>query len=148
MVGEIAENFVLKDHFGKEFDLYENLQTKLLLAFYPKDETMICSKQLSDYNINKIEFEKQGIKVIGINTGSINSHSSFCNKLDLNIIVLSDIKKEVSKMFSALNIFGVNKRKLVLIDTDKKILFEKTSLALLYPSTQKTIRDINKLFIQ
>ena len=108
-VGEIAENFILKDQFGKEFELYENLQTKLLLAFYPKDETTICTTQLTNYNINRNKFEKRGIKVIGINTGSVNSHSKFCNKLGFDFIVLSDISKRVSRMYNALNLFGVNK---------------------------------------
>jgi peroxiredoxin Q/BCP len=50
MVGDIARDFTLNDQSGLAFNLYSNLSRKLLLVFYPKDNTPVCSKQLTDYS--------------------------------------------------------------------------------------------------
>ena len=139
MKHDIVENFVLKDQNGKDFNLYENLDKKILLVFYPKDNSPVCSIQLTNYYENKKTFEDYDIKVVGINTGSGKSHTSFCNSLGIDMILLCDETKEVSRRFNALNLFGINKRKLVLIGTDKKILFEKSSVSILYFNTDRII---------
>lgn len=139
MENDIVENFVLKDQDGNDFDLYENLDKKILLVFYPKDNSPVCSIQLSNYYENKKTFQDYNIKVVGINTGSGNSHTSFCNSLGIDMTLLCDETKEVSRRFKALNLLGINKRKLVLIGVDKKILFEKSSVSILYFTTDRII---------
>ena len=84
MIGEEVENFRLKDQYGNLFDLYDNLDTNVLLVFYPKDNSRICSKQLQNYQIREDLFLKKGIKVIGINIESIKSHKIFCDNKDLS----------------------------------------------------------------
>lgn len=145
MVGEIAENFTLKDQYGNIFNLYENLDENNLLVFYPKDDSPVCSMQLSNYQKEHQLLKKSGIKVIGINTNSEESHKSFCNKLSLQFPLLSDKTKNVSKLFNALNIFGINKRKLVLINRNKKIEFEKTVLPNRYLPASIIIKLVKQL---
>lgn len=58
--------------------------------------------------------------------------------------IIRDHNKSVSKMFNTANIYGVKKRMLVLIDSCKKIVFEKTHFSLFYPGTNRIIEDINK----
>ena len=41
-VGDIVPNFIITDQNGKEFELYKNLDKKLLIVFYPKDDTVVC----------------------------------------------------------------------------------------------------------
>ena len=139
MVGEIAPNFSLKDQNGSIFELYKNLDKKILLVFYPKDNSMVCTKQLADYNNNIEMFNQNDIRVIAINTNSVNSHLSFCDELKLNFPLLSDISKVVSKKYNAINILGINKRKLVLIDKNKKIIFEKVNPFFNYTGTEEII---------
>ena len=145
MVGEIAEDFTLKDQYGNIFNLYENLDENILLVFYPKDDSPVCSMQLSNYQKKHQLLKKSGIKVIGINTNSEKSHKSFCNKLSLQFPLLSDKTKNVSKQFNALNIFGINKRKLVLINRNKKIEFEKTVLPNRYLPASIIIKLVKQL---
>ena len=145
MVGEIAEDFTLKDQYGNIFNLYENLDENILLVFYPKDDSPVCSMQLSNYQKEHQLLKKSGIKVIGINTNSEKSHKSFCNKLSLQFPLLSDKTKNVSKQFNALNIFGINKRKLVLINRNKKIEFEKTVLPNRYVSASQILKLAKQL---
>ena len=107
MVGDIAKNFSLNDQYGNEFELYNNLDSRILLVFYPKDDSPVCTRQLLNYMQYLKEFEKNNIKIVGINTAQSDSHFSFCNKLKLNFPVLSDISKQVSKNYKALNLLGV-----------------------------------------
>jgi peroxiredoxin len=140
--GDIVENFSLKNQYEADFDLYKNLDKKVLLVFYPKDDTIVCTKQLSNYEQNLIQFEKNNIRVVGVNKDETESHRSFCNKLKLSFPVLSDITGEVSKNFKALNLLGRNKRKLVLINTDRTILFEKVVFSLFYLKSSQLLKEV------
>ena len=145
MVGEVAENFSLKDQNGKTFNLYENLDENILLVFYPKDDSPVCTRQLSNYQKEHQLLKKSGIKVVGININSEKSHKNFCKKLSLEFPLLADKTKSVSKQFNALNIFGINKRKLVLINRNKTIEFEKTVLPNRYVSASQIIKLAKQL---
>ena len=143
MVGDIAKNFSLKDQYGNEFELYKNLDERILLVFYPKDDSPACTKQLTNYERYLNKFEENNIKVVGINTAASDSHFSFCNKLGLNFPVLSDISKQISKNYKALNLLGINKRKLILIDTDRRIVFEKVLSPFYYLKAGQILSEVN-----
>ena len=131
-VGDVAPNFILKDQNGKEFELYKNLDKKLLIVFYPKDNTVVCSSQLAEYNESLDEFISNGINVVGINADSIHSHLNFCSKLKLKFPLLADEDKKVSNQFNAINFLGMNKRLLVLINIDKRVLWTESTLPVTY----------------
>ena len=131
-VGDVAPDFILKDQNGKEFELYKNLDKKLLIVFYPKDNTVVCSSQLAEYNESLDEFISNGINVVGINADSIHSHLNFCSKLKLKFPLLADEDKKVSKQFNAINFLGMNKRLLVLINIDKRVLWTESTLPVTY----------------
>ena len=145
MVGEVAENFSLKDQDGNTFNLYENLDKKILLVFYPKDDSPVCSKQLRNYNAEHQLLEMAGIKVVGINIDSERSHKRFCDKFKFTFPLLADKTKSVSRQFNALNIFGVNKRKIVIINRNKTIEFEKSVLPSKYLSAPKIIKLVKQV---
>ena len=138
-----AENFILKDQFNNDFELYKNLDKNILLIFYPKDKSLVCSKQLDNYQKNAALFESSGIKPVGINIESVDSHKSFCAGNKIEFPLLSDRNKEVSRKFKALNIFSVNKRKLVLINTSGEIVYEKTVPSFLYLNTDKILEELH-----
>lgn len=148
MVGELVENFILKNQDGDDFNLYENLDKKVLLVFYPKDNTPVCNLQLTDYDLNYEDFEKNNIRIIGINIADVSEHKSYCKQKDFKFPLLSDADKKVSVRFDALNLLGQNKRKLVLIGTDKRILYEKTVLSFLYVNTEQIIKSLKELEIR
>lgn len=140
--GSFAEDFTLIDQEGNEFNLFKNLDKKVLLVFYPKDDSPVCTKQLINYNRYIEDFNKLNIKVIGINSGSCNEHKQFCKVIGENIRLLCDDTKSISKKFGALNIFGINKRKLILVGTDKKIIFEKSTLPVKYFKAEQVLKLI------
>ena len=140
--GDFVSNFILKNENGNEFDLYKNLDKKVLLAFYPKDDSQVCSTQLSNYNQSLDDFIKHGVRVVGISTDSVESHSNFCSKLKLNFPLLADADKTVSKQFNALNFLGMSKRLLVLIGTDKKVLWTDSTLSFTYIKTEEILEKV------
>ena len=138
-VGELVPNFILKDENGNDFELYNNIEKFILLAFYPKDDTPVCSSQLADYNKNLNEFVKNKIGVVGINTDSVKSHLAFSNKLKLKFPLLSDPDKKVSRQFDALNLLGMTKRLLVLIRKDKRVVWTASTLPINFIKTEEII---------
>jgi peroxiredoxin len=143
--GDTAPNFTLKDESGNEFELYKNLNKSVLLVFYPKDETPVCSSQLAEYNSNLDKFTEQGIKLIGISTDSIESHKKFCSSINLKFPLLSDENKSVSRQYKALNIFSSGKRKLVLVNRDKNIVWIRNILPIYYLKTSEILSAVNKI---
>jgi peroxiredoxin Q/BCP len=143
-IGMKVENFQLSDQNNNKFDLYENLNQDVLLAFYPKDNTPVCAKQLVDYSLNQTELNKFGIKIIGINIDSVESHKSFCANNKIDFPILSDPEKSVSKYFDAVNLLGQNKRKLVLVGKNKLIKFERSTLPMFFVDTRQLLNDLKK----
>lgn len=143
--GDIAPNFILKDQDGNEFELYENLSQKILLIFYPKDDTPVCSSQLSEYNDNIEKFIQAGIRPIGISGDSTKSHAEFCTKLNLEFPLLTDEDKTVSILYNAVNFVGMKKRHLVLVGTDKKVLWEQSIIPLNYIKSGEILKKVKLL---
>jgi peroxiredoxin Q/BCP len=144
MVGDIARDFTLNDQNGKAFNLYSNLNRKILLVFYPGDDTPVCTKQLTDYQIHKELFQKLDILVIGINTGSEKSHFDFAKKCGLGLTLLADVDKDATKKYNAFNLFGGVKRKAVLISEERKILYEKEVMPFRYQTSKQLVRLFRK----
>jgi len=142
METELAENFRLNDQNGLEFQLYKNLDKRNLLVFYPSDDTIVCTRQLLNYNDYLPQFELNNIRIVGINTNSIKSHLSFCTKLGLKFRLLSDSDKRVSREYGALNLLGTNKRKLILIEKDKRIVYKKTVLSTFYLNGEQILKKL------
>ena len=143
-LGDTIENFVLKDQYNVDFDLYTNLDRDILLVFYPKDNTPVCTKQLVDYSLNQKELDSYGIKIVGVNIDPVDSHNEFCQNNKIDFPVLSDPDKIVSTRFDALNILGQNKRKLVLIGKDRKIKFERSTLPIFFVDTRQLLSELRK----
>ena len=147
MINELAANFELKDQNGNSFELYKNPEKKLLV-FYPKDNTTICAAQLTNYSININLFTESNIRIVAINIGDVQSHKTFCDELESKFPILSDADKTLSRQYKALNLLGINKRKLVLINTDKRIVYEKSTPYFLFISSERIINELKRSNIE
>jgi thioredoxin-dependent peroxiredoxin len=143
--GDIAPNFILKDETGKDFELYKNLDSQVLLVFYPKDDTPVCSTQLAEYNDNLDELIQNGIKVVGINADTIQSHLEFCTKLNIKFPLLADQDKKVSQQYDAINFLGMNKRLLVIIGTDSKVLWTASTFPITFIKSKEIVEKVKLL---
>ena len=138
-----APDFTLKDQYGEEFNLYNNLDKPVILVFYPKDNTPVCTKQLCDYNDNYQKFVEAGVKIVGVSVDNEASHKAFAGQHKFEFPILSDTKKEVSRKYKALSLLGFSKRKIVFISTEKEIIFEDTVIPLNYQKPGSLLKKVN-----
>ena len=89
-VGDIAPAFTLPDQNGKNVSLSDFAGRKVVLYFYPKDNTPGCTRQACAFGSSFAEFEKRNITVIGISKDSVESHREFAEKYNLPFILLAD----------------------------------------------------------
>ena len=88
--GMQAPAFTLADKDGKMVSLSDFLGKKVVLYFYPKDNTPGCTRQACAFASAYSEFEKKNAVVIGISKDSVSSHEKFAEKYNLPFILLSD----------------------------------------------------------
>ena len=89
-IGMKAPDFTLKNKEGKEITLSELRGKRVVLYFYPKDNTPGCTRQACAFAGSYGEFAERGVEVIGISKDSTESHRRFAEKYGLPFILLSD----------------------------------------------------------
>ena len=89
-VGTKAPDFTLNDQNGAEVRLSDFLGKKVVLYFYPKDNTPGCTRQACAFAGSYAVFKKQNVVVIGVSKDSVASHVKFAQKYELPFILLSD----------------------------------------------------------
>ena len=100
-VGMKAPEFTLLDKNGNMVSLSDFLGKKVVLYFYPKDNTPGCTRQACAFALKNKEIENKNAVVIGISKDSVNSHLNFATKHNLPFVLLSDSD------LSAIQAYGV-----------------------------------------
>lgn len=126
--GQIAPNFNLPRDGGGTLALDGLRGKKVVLYFYPKDDTSGCTAESIDFSTRKSEFEKAGAIVIGMSPDSVKKHDKFKAKHDLDIDLIADEERKtleaygvwVEKSMYGRKYMGVE-RSTFLIDADGKI---------------------------
>lgn len=98
-VGDRAPGFSGKTQDGKEIKLDDFNGKKLLLYFYPKDDTSGCTAEACNLNDNYQKWLDMGFEVVGVSPDSIESHMKFKNKYGLNFNLIADINKEILQAY-------------------------------------------------
>ena len=98
-IGDLAPSFSLSDKDGRLHHLSDFAGKKIVLYFYPKDNTPGCTRQACAFAGLFHEFEKKGAAVIGISKDSAASHARFAEKHSLPFILLSDPDLEAIKAY-------------------------------------------------
>ncbi|MBQ8790241.1 MAG: thioredoxin-dependent thiol peroxidase [Ruminiclostridium sp.] len=97
--GTKAPDFTLFNKDGKEVSLSDFLGKKVVLYFYPKDNTPGCTRQACAFAGLYNEFKKKNVEVIGVSKDSVASHQKFAEKHGLDFILLSDPELTVIKAY-------------------------------------------------
>ena len=97
--GMKAPDFTLNDKDGKAVSLSDFLGKKVVLYFYPKDNTPGCTRQACAFAGAYGEFKNKKIEVVGISKDSVASHKKFEEKYGLPFTLLSDTEKEVIQAY-------------------------------------------------
>ena len=96
-----APEFTLKDQNGKDVSLSDFRGKKVVLYFYPKDNTSGCTKQACAFAALNSEIESKNAVVIGVSRDSAASHQKFAEKNGLNFLLRSDPGAEVTNLYGA-----------------------------------------------
>jgi len=129
-VNSKAPDFTLLDQNGEKHCLKDYQGKKLILYFYPKDNTSGCSMQACNYNDNILMFRNLDIEVVGISKDSVKSHKKFEQNYNLGFTLLSDESLEVINKYDVYKektLYGKKYMGVVrttyLIDEKGKIIF-------------------------
>ena len=98
-IGDKAPNFTLTDKDGREVSLSDFYGKRIVLYFYPRDNTPGCTRQACAFAGLYGEFERRGVQVIGISRDSVASHQKFAEKYGLPFVLLSDPELEAIKAY-------------------------------------------------
>jgi len=114
-VGEQAPDFELPGTDGS-FKLSDHRGERVVLLFYPGDETMVCTKQFCSYRDRAEDFAALNATVLGISSQDLDSHEGFIAKHSLNVPLLSDVDRQVAKAYSAFSPRLGIKRAVIVVD--------------------------------
>lgn len=102
-VGDKAPNFMLNDQDGNPVQLADFKGKKLVIYFYPKDQTPGCIKEACSFRDNIDAYKQHDIAVLGVSIDSEKSHQNFIAKQNLNFPLLADVEKV---MVNAYEVWG------------------------------------------
>jgi peroxiredoxin Q/BCP len=135
--GDNAPDFTTKNQNGEDVKLADYKGKRVVLYFYPKDDTPGCTKEACSLRDSFGVFEEKGIKIFGVSNDDEKSHQKFISKYSLPFDLLADTDKKLvndyevygEKMNYGKKYMGIN-RTTFLIDEDGKIakIFKKVKV--------------------
>ncbi len=97
--GDKAPVFEGKDQSGNDIKLTDFAGKKVVLYFYPKDNTPGCTAEACNLRDNYEELQKQGYVVLGVSTDSEKSHQKFIDKFELPFSLIADVDKTIHEQY-------------------------------------------------
>lgn len=98
-VGDQAPDFTVKDQNGKTIALKDYAGKRVVIYFYPKDNTLGCTAQACNIRDNYTVLQKEGIVIFGVSADSESSHQKFIEKFDLPFPLLADTDHALLKAY-------------------------------------------------
>lgn len=127
--GDKVPTFRLKDQNGQLFDLSSVLgKQPLVIYFYPKDETSVCSKEACSFRDSYEKFREHGAKVIGISSDGVQSHREFAAHHKLPFTLLADTANQVRKLFGVPKNFVLPGRVTYVVDKKGVVIHQFNSM--------------------
>lgn len=125
------QNIVLEATDGNKYSIADFKGKKLVLYFYPKDNTPGCTIESKDFTCLSDNFKAKGYQVIGVSKDTLKSHYKFIDTQELNLLLLADPNKELIEAFDILkekSMFGKKYmgvvRSTFIIDENGKVVKE------------------------
>ena len=140
-VNDRAPDFVLQGDNGEDFRLSDHAGERVLLVFYPGDNTPVCTAQLCEYRDGIESFAGLGVSVIGISSDGLESHQKFRAKHDLPFTLLSDPDLEIAKLYGSKGALGM-KRAVFLVDEESSIRYAHIESLALFRRKAEELLDV------
>jgi len=144
-VGDPAVDFTLPSTWG-EVRLSEMLwDGAVLLVFHPRDNTLVCTRQLCNYRDNLSVFDELGVRILAINDDSLASHQAFAQRYDFPFPLASDCDRRVCHAYGALLDLFKARRSLVLVGEDGRVWWRHAELRLFHRKAAELRDTIEEL---
>jgi peroxiredoxin Q/BCP len=150
-VGSKAPQFTLESQDGNRVSLKDFSGKKVILYFYPKDDTPGCTKEACSFTDNFAKFKKEGAVVLGVSADSVESHKKFENKYDLGITLLSDPQKEVINKYGVWKEKNMYGRKTMGVERTTFLIDGEGKIARVFPKvkvdghSEKVLEELKKI---
>jgi thioredoxin-dependent peroxiredoxin len=142
-VGNTAPDFSLPGTGDKQYSLHDYVGKPVVVAFYPGDDTPVCTKQLCSYNNEIDNFSELDAQIIGISSQTVESHERFAKKYGLTFPLLSDTDKKVADAYGTLGPLGFPRRSVFVIDGNGIVRYAHRAIAgLTYRSSQELLAAV------
>lgn len=142
--GKKAPAFKLKDQNGKVYSLKDFSGKKLILYFYPKDNTSGCTKEACNFRDNFSLFGKYNAVIVGVSGDSETSHKKFADKFSLQFTLLSDESKEMLQKYGVWKEKSMYGKKYMGIERTTFIIDENGIIKKIFPKVkvEKHIEEV------
>ncbi|MBI4418281.1 MAG: thioredoxin-dependent thiol peroxidase [Ignavibacteriales bacterium] len=131
--GKKAPEFSLPDSEGQTVRLKDFRGKKVVLYFYPKDQTPGCTKEACSFNDSLAEYRKRGAVVLGVSADSVESHSKFSRAYGLTFPLLSDGEKKVIKAYGVWKKKSLYGREFMGIERTTFVIDEQGIIRAVFP---------------
>ena len=144
VIGEKAPDFTLPSDSGKDISLHDFEGQKVILYFYPKDNTSGCTLEAKAFRDHLEDFRKLGYVVLGVSRDSVKKHCNFRDKYELTFPLLSDSEEVVVNLYGVLKEKMMYGKKSIGIERSTFIIDEKGNLVREYRKV-KAASHVNDL---
>ncbi|NND75257.1 MAG: peroxiredoxin [Ilumatobacter sp.] len=145
-VGDRAPDFTLPGTGDREYSLADFAGHPVVIAFYPGDDTPVCTKQLNSYNDDIDQFAGLDAQVVGISAQDVDSHEGFADKHGFTFPLLADVDKTVAGLYGTLGPLGFPRRSVFIVDREGIIRYAHRAIAgLTYRPVKELVGELEKL---
>ena len=113
----------------QQYSLSDFAGKPVVIAFYPGDDTSVCTKQLNDYNDGMEAFNDLDAQVLGISSQDLESHERFSSKYGFKFPLLADTDKAVAREYGTLGPIGFPRRSVFIVDGRGVIRYAHRAIA-------------------
>jgi len=134
--GDKAPEFSLPSTDGSIVSLKDFKGKKVVLYFYPKDDTSGCTKEACSFRDNLARVKKKGAILIGVSADPVTAHKKFTDKYDLSFPLISDEEKSMIKAYGVWREKSMYGRKYMGIERTTFVIDEKGKIAHIFPKVK------------
>ncbi len=131
-IGQKAPDFLLQDQNGETHSLAKYRGKKVLLYFYPKDDTPGCTTEACSFRDNYQALQESGLVVLGVSKDSVKSHKKFADKYELPFPLLADEDTSVCQAYGVWKLKKFMGREYMGIDRMSFLIDEEGKIAKVY----------------
>lgn len=135
-VGKKAPDFTLLDQDGLEHKLSQYKGSKVLLYFYPKDDTPGCTTEACNFRDGYKEFKKMGLVILGVSKDVVKSHKKFAEKFKLPFPLLADTEHMVAEKYGVWKLKKFMGREYMGMERSSFLIDEDGNIAKVYETVK------------